>query len=310
MNYRNDGTVLLSGGIGGARMARGLVGVLAPDELTVVVNVGDDEEMYGVHVAADLDTVAYTLAGIEGPFGWGVRDDTFVVMEHLSALGVDTAFRLGDRDLATCAWRTAMLRDGVPLSAATDAIVAALGVEARVVPATDDRVATKVQIQDGSWLAFQDYFVIRGHEDEIVALEYDGAPEATPAPGVLDAIRTARRVVIAPSNPPLSVWPILSISGVREAVAAAPVVIAVSPLIGGKALKGPADRVMRGLGLAPGNTGVLEAYEGLLSHLVVHETDAADMAAHAGDVEILATNTLIAERSAAERLARELIEIG
>jgi LPPG:FO 2-phospho-L-lactate transferase len=291
-------------------MARGLAGVLEPGDLTVVVNVGDDQTMYGVHVAADLDTVTYTLAGIEGPHGWGIADDVFTVMDHLETLGVDTSFRLGDRDLATCLLRTSQLGAGVPLSTVTGQITTGLGVEHRILPATDDRVPTKVRIADGSWLDFQDYFVVRRHNDEVAELEYEGASEAHPAPGVVEAIEAADRVILAPSNPPLSVWPMLAIPDLRNAVAAADSVIAVSPLIGGKALKGPADRVMSTLGLSPGNRGVLEAYDGLLSHLIVHDTDAPDVDALAGDVEIVATNTLIGIRPDAEALARKLLQLG
>lgn len=309
MNYRNDRTVLLSGGIGGARMARGLVGVLEPGDLTVVVNVGDDQVMYGAHVSADLDTVTYTLAGIEGPQGWGIANDDFTVMEHLAALGVDTSFRLGDRDLATCLRRTALLGKGVPLSGATRELTAALGVRHTVLPASDDTVATRIRTADGVWLDFQDYFVVRGHRDEVAEVEYAGAADAVPAPGVLDAVAAAGRVVIAPSNPPLSIWPILAIPGIREALAAARRVIAVSPLVGAKALKGPADRVMASLGLPAGNQGVIQAYAGLLSHLVVHETDASDATRLDGDVTVVVTDTLIGERHRAEALARELLQL-
>jgi LPPG:FO 2-phospho-L-lactate transferase len=309
VNYRNDHTVLLSGGIGGARMARGFAGVLAPEALRVVVNVGDDQEMYGVHVAADLDTVVYTLAGQQGPHGWGIAGDSFDVMDHLAGMGVDTSFRLGDRDLATCMWRTSMLRSGTSLSEATAQIAESFGLRHQVGPVTDDPVATRVQIDDGTWLDFQDYFVLRRHRDEVMALDYDGASAAAPAPGLLDAIRTADRVVIAPSNPPLSIWPMLAIPGVREALRQAVRIIAVSPLISGSALKGPADRVMASLGLPAGNAGVLTAYEGLLSHLVIHETDAADAALPAGDVEIVVEDTLIGEPAASERLARRLLAL-
>ena len=309
MNYRNDRTALLSGGIGGARMARGLAGVVAPGRLTVIVNVGDDDHMYGVHVAADLDTVTYTLAGIEGPHGWGLADDTFTVMDRMADLGVDTAFRLGDRDLATCLLRTNLLRGGGTLSEATKLITTALGVQHTVLPATDDRVATRIRIADGTWLDFQDYFVLRRHRDEVTRLEYTGATGASPAPGVAEAIADADTVVIAPSNPPLSILPILAVPAIRQAVAAAPRVVVVSPLVGGKALKGPAERVMRALGLATGNAGVLEAYDGLISHLVVHETDASDVGSLSGDVAVSATNTLIGDRPAAMRLAHELLDL-
>jgi len=258
-------------------MARALSSAVASDRLTVVVNVGDDDYMYGAHVAADLDTVTYTLAGIQGPHGWGIADDTFRVMEELTRRGIDTSFRLGDRDLATCLYRTAALTAGRSLSMTTEEITRSLGIEIRVLPATDNLVATMVQVTGGEWVSFQEYFVKRRHADEVVSLEYDGITAAAPAPGVLDAIDTADLVVIAPSNPPLSIWPILDIPGIGEAVAEAEQVVAISPLFSGKALKGPADRVMASLGLAAGTAGILQAYEGLLTVLVVDTADAADV---------------------------------
>ncbi len=302
--------VLLSGGVGGARLARGLAAVLPPSALTVVVNVGDDDEIYGLHISPDLDTVAYTLAGCPGPQGWGRAGDTFRVMEHLAELGVDTRFRVGDADLATHLWRTAALRSGETLTAATRRLAAALGVQCRLLPATDDPLRTRVRLASGGWLAFQEYFVLRGYADEVAEVVFRGAGAARPAPGVLEAISAASLVVIAPSNPPLSIWPILAVPGLREAVAAAPRVIAVSPLFGGKALKGPADRVMANLGLPPGNAGVLAAYKGLLGRLVVDAGDARDLdALGGGPVRLHAADTRITEPAAAARLARELMEL-
>ena len=300
--------VLLSGGVGGARLARGLAAVLAPADLAVVVNVADDEEMYGLHVSPDLDTVAYTLAGSEGPQGWGRAGDTFAVMDHLAALGADTRFRVGDADLAANLLRTAALRSGETLAAATGRLAAALGIACRLLPATDDPLRTRLRVSSGEWLSFQDYFVLRGHRDEVRELEYRGADHARPAPGVLEALAVAALVVIAPSNPPLSIWPILAVPGIREAVAAATRVVAVSPLFGGRALKGPADRVMAALGLPPGNAGVLAAYDGLLTDLVVDEGDRPDVAGlGGGTVRLHATDTRIAEPAAAAHLARTLL---
>ncbi len=299
--YRNLPTVVLAGGVGGARMARALARCLDPADLTVVVNVGDDDRIYGVHVSADLDTVVYTLAGMEGPSGWGVADDTFTVMEHLAGRGVDTRFRLGDRDLATCLQRTAALDAGATLTAATALICAALGVAPAVVPASDDAVRTKITTGSGERLDFQEYFVRRGHRPEVAALDYEGADRARPAPGVLEAIAAADLVVIAPSNPPLSIWPILAIPGLHAAVAAKDLVVAISPLFGGKALKGPADRVMATLGLPPGNAGILAAYAGLLSHIVVDTADAADTDLSRPGLAVVATNTRLADAAAAAR---------
>jgi LPPG:FO 2-phospho-L-lactate transferase len=299
---------LLSGGVGGARAARGFAGVLAPDELTVIGNVGDDDLMYGVLVSADLDTIVYTLAGVEGPHGWGRAGDTFTVMDALAALGTDTTFRLGDLDLATCLLRTAALGAGEPLSSVTARIAAALGVEHRVVPATDDPLRTRLRAVSGRWMSFQEYFVLRAQADEVAEVVFDGAETATAAPGVVDAITHADLVVVAPSNPVLSVWPILAVGEIAQAVADAKRVVAVSPLFRGKALKGPADRVMASLGLLPGTLGVLEAYRGLLSDLVVDVGDAADVGL-SEDVRIHALDTRIADRASAARLAREVLEL-
>ena len=306
----NHRTVLLSGGVGGARMARGLAAVLTPGKLTVVVNIGDDDLMYGVHVSPDLDTVVYTLAGAEGPHGWGLDGDSFIVMDRLAELGVDTTFRLGDRDLATCLERTNALGRGECLSAFTSGLTSALGVGSAVLPASDDPVRTKVQIAGGSWLDFQDYFVMRRHEDEVVSLAFEGASDARPAPDVIEAIADAATVIIAPSNPPLSIWPILAIDAIRAALQKKPAVIAVSPLFAGRAVKGPAASVLASLGLPPGNEGVAEAYEGLISHLVVDNVDSDDVAAlTSDDVTVLATDTRIGDADGGARLAHRLLDI-
>lgn len=299
---------LLSGGVGGARAARGFAAVLEPEELTVIVNVGDDERVHGVHVSADLDTVLYTLAGVEGPQGWGRADDTFAVMEALDRLGVDTTFRLGDADLATCLARTQALDSGEILSTIGDRMARALGVRHRVLPASDDPLRTRVRVAADEWVPFQEYFVIRGHRDDVEEVEFEGADIAKPAPGVIEAIEGADLVVIAPSNPPLSIWPILSIREIHDAVLAAPRVVAVSPLFGGKALKGPADRVMASLGLPAGTAGVLTAYRALLSDLIIDQGDAAEKI-ESGEVKIHPMDTRIADPDAAARFATEVLAL-
>jgi LPPG:FO 2-phospho-L-lactate transferase len=252
--------------------------VLDPGHLTVVVNVGDDSKRYGVHVAADPDTVLYTLAGVVGPHGWGRVNDTYKAMESLAAMGFDTTFALGDKDLAMCLARTEMLDNGMPLSEVTATLQRGLGlVDVTLLPASDDVVRTFVQIDSGEWLDFQEYFVDRSHGDDVRALAYHGATEARPAPGVVSAIQAADTLVIAPSNPPLSIWPILAIDGIAAAVRAHPRRAAVSPLFSGAALKGPAAQVMAGVGLASGTKGVLEAYLGLINHLFIDEADAEDV---------------------------------
>jgi len=298
---------LLSGGVGGARMARGLAAVPGLHDPTILVNVGDDEEFYGVHVSPDLDTVMYTLAGIEGPLGWGIASDSFTVMDRMADLGVDTTFRLGDSDLAINLIRTSALAEDGRLSAATARLAAAHGIASRLLPVTDDRLRTTIDITTGERLSFQEYFVLRGHRDEVEAVHYEGAEAATPAPGVIEAITGADLVIIAPSNPPLSIWPILAVPDVRDAVAGARVA-AVSPLFGGLALKGPADRVMATLGLPPGNEGVLAAYDGLLDLLVVDQQDSRDIGLSTPGTRVVVADTRIAEPAAAARFATWLIE--
>lgn len=296
--------VELSGGVGGARMARGLAAVPGVD-LTVVVNVGDDASNHGLHISPDLDTVTYTLAGVEGPHGWGRADETFTLNDELGRFGVDNTFRLGDRDLALKLFRTNELANGATLSEVTGTIARAFDVHPTILPATDDSLRTMVRTADG-WLSFQEYFVNRRHEDEVLELRFDGADDARPAPGALEAIRDADRLIIGPSNPPLSIWPILAIDEIRSAVAAHPSVTAISPLIGGKTVKGPADRVMAGLGLPPGNRGVAVAYEGLLHRLVIDTSDRDD-ALSMRDIDVYVTPTLIKDPEAATRLADELV---
>ncbi len=297
--------MLLSGGVGGARLARGLAAVLPPQLLTVVVNVGDDDDMYGVRVCADLDTVLYTLAGIEGPEGWGIAGDAFRRLALLGREGADTWFRLGDRDFEHCRRRTDALQSGLPLSKATAQLAAGLGVEVPLLPTSDDPIRTRVRTAEG-WLGFQDYFVRRHHADEVLELRYEGADAAEPAPGVTEAIAAADLVVIAPSNPPLSIWPILAVRRIRAAVARAVRVVAVSPLFGGQALKGPAARVLASLGYPAGNAGIAAAYYGLLSDLVVDAADAADVALAGPGLTVHVADTRIAEPAAAARFARWL----
>ncbi|MEA2009078.1 MAG: 2-phospho-L-lactate transferase [Actinomycetota bacterium] len=301
--YSNPFAVLLAGGVGGARGARSLRRVFTNERLTVIGNVGDDELVHGVHVSADLDTVLYTLAGIEGPHGWGIDGDSFVTMDQLEELGADATFRLGDRDLATCLFRTEMLASGNTLSEVTDRIRLALGVDTRILPVTDDPLRTKIRIADGTWLPFQEYFVKRGHRDRVVELEYAGADGAVPAPGVIEAIATADMVVIAPSNPPLSIAPIMAVSGIRDAIMEKDRVIAISPLFGGKALKGPADRVMESLGFPPGNAGILAAYDGFVSDLVIDTGDSVDLETLSTSVKIHATDTRFGSENESRRFA-------
>lgn len=296
----------LSGGVGGARMARGLAAVEEVD-LTVIVNVGDDAETHGLAISPDIDTVVYTLADQQGQLGWGRRDDTFHFNEELARFGVDNTFKLGDRDLALKVYRTVELKRSVPLSKVTESIVDSFGLTSAVIPATDDLLKTVVRVEDG-WISFQEYFVARRYRDEVLELRFEGAEDATPAPGVLESIASADIVVIAPSNPPLSIWPILAVPGIHKAVMDHPRVTAVSPLIGGKTVKGPADRVLTSLGLPSGNLGIDHAYDGLIDTLVI---DRADEGANNGrdNLTIVTTETLMTDVEAARRLALVVLSL-
>lgn len=293
----------LSGGVGGARMARGLA-ALDHVDLTVIVNVGDDANNHGLAVSPDLDTVVYTLADMEGPHGWGRSDDTFHFNEELGRFGVDNSFQIGDRDLALKIYRTGELRRAIPLSRVTELVASSFGLTSVIVPVTDDRLRTMVKTDVG-WLTFQDYFVGRRHEDRVRDLLFEGADTASPAPGVIESIDGADVVVIAPSNPPLSIWPILAVDRVRAAVARHHSVVAVSPLIGGRTVKGPADRVMADIGLGTGTGAVALAYDGLIDTLVIDSTDRADVAGIDG-LHVVATDTLIKDPVSARRLAAEI----
>jgi LPPG:FO 2-phospho-L-lactate transferase len=291
-------------------MARGLLAAVGPKALSVITNVGDDDLIYGLRVCPDLDTVVYTLAHVEGPHGWGLAGDTLSVMERLGHLGEDVFFGIGDADLATNLFRTAGLSRGDPLSLVTARIASAHGIHCTILPASDDPVRTRLLTDDGTWLDFQDYFVRRSQQDHVVGLAFEGAAQARPAPGVIEAVAGAAVVVIAPSNPVLSIWPILAVPGIRAALESAHRVAAVSPLFAGKALKGPADRVMESLGLPPGNDGILAAYEGLLTDLVVDAGDAADVERLGpGPVRIHSADIRIADQPAATRLARWLVSL-
>src|SRR5215212_2885500 len=252
--------VVLAGGVGAARFLQGVVQVVPPDDVTVISNVGDDEEIYGVHVSPDIDIVTYTLAGL---------------VDEAKGFGLAGAwFRLGDRDYATCLYRTLELRAGRPLSAITAEVARAFGLSLRLLPVTDQRLATMVRTPAGP-LAFQDYFVRRRTEDEVLGVEFAGAEESRPAPGVLEAIDRAEAILIAPSNPFVSIGPILAVPGVREAIATAKApVVAVSPIVGGEAIKGPAAKMFRSLGGEASAAGVAAHYRGLVGTLVIDELDA------------------------------------
>jgi LPPG:FO 2-phospho-L-lactate transferase len=291
--------VCLSGGVGGAKLAAGLHDVLASGELTVIGNVGDDLEILGVHVSPDLDSVLYALAGLnDTERGWGRDGETWEALESARAWGGEGWFMLGDRDLGLHLVRSQALRRGEALSAVTATLTRAAGLETRLLPATDDRLRTHVVTPAGTF-AFQEWFVARRHEDDVDALRYDGADASRPAPGVIGAIDAA------PSNPFVSIHPILAVPGIREAIERRRVrCVAVSPLIGGRAVRGPLDRMMQRLlgGTTPAL--VTMCYKDLLDALVI---DTADEAAER-DGAVVVTDTLMGDRAAARRLAETTLE--
>jgi LPPG:FO 2-phospho-L-lactate transferase len=302
--------VLFSGGVGGARFAVGVVEAAGAAAVTVIGNVGDDLEVLGLHVSPDLDSVLYTLAGIgDNERGWGRADETWNALETVAELGGDTWFRLGDRDLGLHLVRTEALRRGEPLSAVTRRLAAAYGLESTLLPATDDPVRTWVETPAGP-LPFQDWFVRRGHRDPVDGVRFEGAESARPAPGVLEAVAEADLLVIAPSNPFVSIGPILAVPGIREALASRSVpCIAVSPLIGGRAVKGPAADMLARLRGGTGAEQVTSCYLGLIDALVFDHADAGDADAVAAlGVRPLVTSTLMSDRAAARRLAEAALE--
>jgi LPPG:FO 2-phospho-L-lactate transferase len=305
------GVAVLSGGVGGARFVRGLVDVAGADAVTVIGNVGDDDEFFGLHVSPDLDSLVYSLAGLnDEQRGWGRRRETWNALETARELGDgETWFQLGDRDLGLHLVRTKALRAGEPLSAVTARIAAAFGVGVRILPATDHRLRTIVETPGGD-RSLQEWFVRRRSRDRVDGLRFEGAAFAKPAPGVMDAIERASVVVIAPSNPYISIWPILAVRSVRAGLlrTSAPVV-AVSPLVGGRAVKGPADRMLRRLGGGTSPAHVAGCYAGLIDALVVDRADAARTAAVAKlGIRPHVTATLMRDRPAARRLAEAVLE--
>ena len=268
--------VALAGGVGGAKLADGLYRVLPPDTLTIIGNTADDLELFGVHISPDLDTVMYTLAGLANPAtGWGVVDDTFTTLAMLEKYGEDIWFRLGDADFATHLKRTAGLRAGQRLTDVTAALTAPLGMRARLLPMCDERVGTEVETPEG-WRDFQDYFVRRRHADRVTNVRFAGIERARLTPEITDALATADAIIFCPSNPIVSIGPILTVPGLRDALVASPAVkVAVSPIIGGKALKGPADRMLAEQGMEVSAFGVAQGYVGLLDAMVIDTLDAA-----------------------------------
>jgi LPPG:FO 2-phospho-L-lactate transferase len=297
--------VCLSGGVGGAKLARGLYDVLGSD-LTVVGNVGDDLEVLGLHVSPDLDSVLYALTGLnDEERGWGRAGETWRALESARGWGGDAWFQLGDLDIGLHLVRAAALARGEPLSSVSGELTRAAGVDASLLPATDDRLRTQIVTPAGTF-SFQDWFVGRRHEDEVDGVLYDGADRATPAPGVVEAIQEADALVFAPSNPYVSLGPILAVAAIREAIADRRVrCVAVSPLIGGVAVKGPLDRMLTRMAGGTTPAHIAGCYPGLVDVLVI---DPADEPAEA-PVPLFATATLMDDRASSRRLAEAVLEV-
>src|SRR5713101_5010768 len=302
--------VVLAGGVGAARFLQGLVQVVPQERLAVIVNTGDDRDFYGLHVSPDLDIVMYTLSGkVDETHGWGIRDDTYHTMSQLTQYGNEDWFMLGDRDLATHIHRTNLLRQGKTLSEVTDELRQKFELDIRLLPMTDQPVATYIRTPAGL-LHFQEYMVKRHCADEVQDVIFVGASDARPAPGVLDAIKEAEAILIAPSNPIVSIGSILAVPGIHDILhEASGMVAAVSPIVGGAPIKGPADKLMSGLGIPVSAVGVARCYRDFLDVMVIDEQD-AHLASAIEDLGIptVVTNTIMRDDAAKAALARGVLE--
>ncbi len=303
--------VAFAGGVGGAKLVHGLAALLSPNELSVIVNTGDDFEYWGLQISPDLDTVCYTLAGLANPqTGWGLQDETWQTLKAVSTLGGHDWFQLGDKDLATHLVRTNRLATGESLSAITRDLCLKWGVKHRVLPMSNDPVRTMVNTVEYGVLGFQEYFVQHKCEPRVKSFAFIGAAEATPVEGAIDLIAEADLVVFAPSNPWVSVDPILAVPGYRK-VLQEKTVIGVSPIIGGKALKGPAAKMYRELGIEPSASAVANHYRGLLSGFVVDQQDKNELVKIQGwRIISVTTNIIMKDVHDRIRLAEETLEFG
>jgi LPPG:FO 2-phospho-L-lactate transferase len=302
---------VLCGGVGAARFLSGLVEVIPARRITAIINTGDDEELYGLHVSPDIDIVTYTLGGlVDEARGWGLNGDSFNCVDFLARYGHPTWFRLGDRDLATCLFRTMLLSGGYPLSTITDRIRRSLGVEVGLLPMSDQRVRTKVLTAHGP-LAFQEYFVHRGQQDEVTGVQFEGIDEARPAPGVLEALSEAEVIVVAPSNPFVSIGPILAVPGLRACLLERRQrVAAISPIIGGEAVKGPAARMLASMGSEVSAWGVAALYRDLVSTFILDSVDEA-LAPRIAELGMrpLPVRTLMQNRADRRDLAEQTLRV-
>jgi LPPG:FO 2-phospho-L-lactate transferase len=301
----------LAGGVGAARLLRGMVEVVAPADITAVVNTGDDTVLHGLHISPDLDTVMYTLAGVINPdTGWGLAGETWRVMESLRRLGGTTWFNLGDQDLATHCYRTQRLQEGATLGQVTAELARSFGVNVRLVPVTDDPLRTRVLLADGPEVGFQEYFVRLGHDVAVARVRFDGAERARPGPGVPEALDQAETIVVCPSNPVVSIDPLLSVPGVLERVRRRrDRVVGVSPIVAGAALKGPADRLLREMGFESSAVGVARWYAPWVGTLVIDEADAGlSDKVEAEGVRCVVAPTVMSSVDRAADLARTVID--
>jgi len=307
-----DPIVALSGGVGAARFLSGLVRVASPENVVAIVNTGDDREFYGVHVAPDLDIVTYTLAGeVNTDLGYGLAGDSFELVDTLGRLGHETWFRLGDRDFAHCLHRTLKMQAGAGLAEITDAMRRSLGVATRILPMSEDPCPTRVDLNDGRKIHFEDYMIREGAPDAVEAVDLSAAQSAAPGPGVLEAIASARLILVCPSNPVVSVGPILAVPGVTDALAKsrAPVV-AVSPIVGGAPVKGPASQLLRGIGVEVSAAGVAGHYRDWIDGYVLDQRDAA-LEAEIKELGLATrvTDSMMVDPEAAARLAAATLEL-
>ena len=302
--------VVLAGGVGAARFLQGMVQIVPQEEIVVIANTGDDHEFYGLHVSPDIDIVMYTLAGlIDEKNGWGIRGDTYATMQQLTRYGYEDWFTLGDRDLATHIHRTNLLRQGKTLSEVTDILRQSLGLKLRILPMSDQRIATHIQTAAGLF-DFEEYFVKRQHADEVQDVIFVGADRAKPAPGVLDALKQADAILIAPSNPIVSIGTILAVPSIHDTLhEASGMVVAVSPIVAGAPIKGPADKLLRGMGREVSAVGVARCYRDFLDVMVLDEQDAHLIEAVEDlGIPAVATNTIMRDDISKANLARVVLE--
>jgi LPPG:FO 2-phospho-L-lactate transferase len=301
---------VLAGGVGAAKFLEGLAGVIPPEEITVIANTGDDALFHGLHVSPDVDTVLYTLAGlVDRERGWGIAGDTFHCLEAMGRLGEETWFQLGDSDLATHLRRTRRLGEGATLSQVTHELCQALQLGCRIIPMSNDPARTRLRTATGM-LPFQEYFVKLGAQPEVLEVDFSEAARSRPAPGVLESIREAEAVVVAPSNPFLSIGPILAVPAIRETLRNTPApVAAISPIVGGRALKGPADRNLKSLGWEASAASVAELYRDFLKWFVLDSEDASlREEIEKKGMRVAVTQTVMTSQESRQQLARALLQ--